>query len=131
MLTDAQLTDTRRYLGYPLSGTTFLVTDDQDTVYLTVGMAIMSLHKRLNNLSASEESVLVNTYLANLSTLETAIPAASDNLDTDQAAVWKHNANEMRDRDALFANWRRKLCAFVGVVPGPGLGDGSLSLQRA
>lgn len=61
MLTDAQLTDVRRFMGYPLTGTTMTITNDQDIVYGRFGMVIMSLHQRLTTLSASEESVLINT----------------------------------------------------------------------
>jgi len=130
MLTDAQLTDTRRFMGYQLAGTTMTITNDQDLVYGRFGMVIMSLHARLTSLSASEESVLITTYLANLYTLENAIPAVSANLDTDQAAVWKHNAREQADRDRLFDSWRRRMCAFIGFAPGPGLGNGGIALIR-
>lgn len=130
MLTEQQMTDTRRYLGYPLAGTSQPVTDDQDTVYMRFGMIHMSLHKRLTSLSASEEYTLITVYLPNLSTLEAAIPLASDNLDTGEAAVWKHNKNELADRLALFNSWRRQLCGFIGCSPGPGLGDGTLRLTR-
>lgn len=130
MLTDAQLTDTRRFMGYQLAGTTMTITNDQDLVYGRFGMVIMSLHARLTSLSASEESVLITTYLANLYTLENAIPAVSANLDTDQAAVWKHNAREQSDRDRLFDSWRRRMCAFIGFAPGPGLGNGGIALIR-
>ncbi|WP_043345569.1 hypothetical protein [Cupriavidus basilensis] len=130
MLTDAQLTDVRRYMGYPLTGTTMPITDYQDVVYGSFGMVVMSLHQRLTTLSASEEAVLINTYLTNLATLESAIPAVSDNLDTDQAAVWKHNAREQADRDRLFDSWRRRLCEFIGFAPGPVLGRGGISIAR-
>ncbi|MDE1179494.1 hypothetical protein [Paraburkholderia sp.] len=129
-LTDAQLTDVRRYMGYQLAGTTMQITNDQDLVYGQFGMVIMSLHQRLTSLSASEEAVLINTYLTNLAALETAIPAVSDNLDTDQAAVWKHNAREQSDRDRLFDSWRRRMCGFIGFAPGPGLGSGSIQVMR-
>ena|SRR5579872_2364255 len=131
MLTDAQLTDARRYLGYPLNGTTFVVTNDQDTVYMRFGMAIMSLHTRLTSLSATEEAV-VDTYLTTLNTLEAAIPGSGANLDTDQAAVWKHNKNEVADRSKLYDQWRRRFCEFIGIAPGPTLGSGgSIALVRA
>lgn len=79
-------------------------------------------------MSADEGNVVVNTYLANLTTLETAIPATGANLDTDQAAVWKHNKNEQIDRDRLFDSWRRRLCNFLGVPPGPNFGGASNAL---
>ena len=129
-LTDAQITDCRRFMGYQLSGTTDPVTDNWDIVYLVFGMRQMSLHTRLGNLSAPEEAVLVNTYLVNLTALESAIITASDNLDTDVASVWTHNKQEVADRTGLFDMWRRRLCGFLGCAPGPALGDGGMSLVR-
>lgn len=130
-LTDAQLTDVRRFMGYPLVGTTMQITNDQDTVYGYFGMVVMSLHQRLTSLSASEEAVLINTYLTNLSALESAIPAVGDNLDTAQAAVWTHNPREQADREKLLDSWRRRLCGFIGFAPGPDLGPGGISIGRA
>lgn len=129
-LTDAQITDVRRYAGFQLYGTPAL-TANNDIAYLVFGTRQMSLVERLNSLSASEEAVLVNTYLTNLNTLESAIVAAAANLDTDSAAVWTHNKNEVQDRDRLFDSWRRRMCGFLGIAPGPGIGSGSqVSLVR-
>lgn len=130
-LTDAQITDVRRYAGFQLAGTPAL-TSNNDITYLVFGTRQMSLIERLNSLSASEESVLINTYLTNLNTLESAIVAAAANLDTDEAAVWKHNKSEVADRERLFDGWRRRMCAFLGFSPGPGIGSGAqVSLSRA
>lgn len=130
-LTEAQITDVRRYAGFQASGVPAL-TANNDIAYLVFGTRQMSLVERLNTLSASEEAVLVNTYLANLATLESAIVAAAANLDTDEAAVWKRNKNEVADRERLFDGWRRRMCAFLGFAPGPGIGSGAqVSLMRA
>ena len=129
-LTAAQLTDTRRYMGYQLVGTTWPITDDQDLAYGPFGFVIMSLYKRLTTLSATEE-VVMGTYLTNLNTLEAAIVSASANLDTDEAAVWKHNKNEVGERIGLYNYLRRELCKFIGFAPGPGLGDGYCRVSRA
>ena len=88
----------------------------------------MALEYKLQNIDTDEANVVVNTYLANLTTLETAIPAASANLDTDAAAVWTHNKNEQRDRERLFDGWRMRLCQFLGVPPGPNFGAASGAL---
>lgn len=129
-LTDQQMSDVRRYAGYALVGTTMQINTDQDVVFLMFGMVNMSLYTRLTTMSAVEETTLTGVYLINLAMIEAAIPAASANLDTDQAAVWYHNKREVVDRTALFNKWRREMCAFLGLPPGPGLGDGSLSLAR-
>jgi len=81
----------------------------------------------MNNLATGEVHV-VRRYLATLATLEAAIPRASENLDTDQAAVWTRNQNEYRDRERLYDNWRIRLCGFIGLPPGPGLHSNSPSL---
>jgi hypothetical protein len=85
------------------------------------------LEFRLTNLSASE-TVIARRYLANLISLELAVPAASDSLDTNQAAVWTRNTNELGDRITLLDEWRRRLCGFLGVPSGPALSSGTASL---
>ena len=128
MLTAAQLADVRRHAGYWLVGTTQPVNANTDTVFVRFGMTTMSLFTRLTTMATEDEAVLVNVYLANLTTLESAIPTASANLDTDVAAVWTHNKNEYRDRKLLFDGWRREFCAFLGITPGPSLGAAGLAL---
>jgi hypothetical protein len=73
-------------------------------------------------MSASEESAY--QHLSEKLVLETAITDASDNLDTDIAAIWTHNKNEVSDRMNLFNKWRRQMCSFIGIPPGPWLGKG-------
>jgi hypothetical protein len=74
---------------------------------------------------------VITIYLANLNVMETDIFGVRDNLDTDEAAVWKHNKQEIADRSALYNRVRRQLCAFIGFEPGPGLGSNRVSLIRA
>ncbi len=115
MLTDAERTDTRRYLGYPAYG-----SEREGNMgwrfYGTNG----SVEYRLGNLSASEQAVL-RGYLLTLATLEQAIPEAGVGLDTGSAAGWVRNPQEMAERERLFDGWRRRLCAFLGVPNGPAL----------
>ncbi len=112
--TSAQLVDIRRYCGYPAYGDGAVVFP-----YPWIMRQYLALEYRLQHMSAEEGAVVANTYLANLATLESAIPGTGSNLDTDEAAVWKHNANEQADRDRLFDSWRMRLCNFLGVPPGP------------
>ena len=121
--TDAQLVDIRRFCGYPVYGSGAVVFP-APWVFRTY----MALEYKMQNISTNEAMVVINTYLANLYTLETAIPGTSANLDTDVAAVWVHNKNEQRDRDRLFDSWRRRLCSFLGVPPGPDFGGQSNSI---
>ncbi len=121
MFTDAQKTDIRRYCGYPAYGATPAGFDSW-RFYQVYGL----MEFRLNNLSAAETNVVL-TYLAQLYALEFAVPKAGDGMDTDQASVWTRNRHEARDRAQLFDDWRRRLCGFLGVPPGPALRDGGIS----
>jgi hypothetical protein len=123
MFTDAQKVDIRRFCGYPVFGGT--PSSFQSYRFF---QAYGTLEYRMQNLLPEEEAVITTVYLPNLTTLESAIPTTSDNLDTDVAAVWTHNKNELRDRERLFDSWRRRLCGFIGIPPGPALGDTGLSL---
>jgi hypothetical protein len=130
MLTDAQNVDARRYAGYPLVGDTG-VSDRRDLAWgLTGVFTYQALDHRLRSLSPAEEAVVVQ-FLTTLNQLEQAVTDSGENLDTDSAAVWKHNPNEVRDRSRLFDQWRRRLCGVLGFPPGPALGDGGLCIGRA
>lgn len=132
-LTDAQIADVRRFAGYPALGTDTVATDDRDVAYawFLPGQWWQTMYHRLKNLTPENEATLINTYLLKLNTLEQNIITAGDNLDTESAAVWKRNANEIGDRMALFDSWRRRMCGFLGIAPGPALGDGSVRVVRA
>jgi hypothetical protein len=120
--TEAQRTDIRRFCGYPAYGAGNAGFQGW-RFFQVYGL----MEYRISNLTGSEETVVLN-YLATLNQLEFAIPTAGANLDTDRAAVWQHNADEVRQRSDLFDDWRRRLCAFLGLPPGPGLGDGGIAL---
>jgi hypothetical protein len=120
--TDSQKTDIRRFCGYPAYGASAAGFDSWRFF-----QAYGTLEYRLNNLSPAEIAVTLQ-YLITLNMLESAIPPASDNLDTESAAAWTHNANETRDRANLFDSWRRRLCGFLGVPAGPALADAGITL---
>ena len=122
--TTAEKVDIRRFCGYGLYGTGQPTPASGYRFSTQYGV----LEYKLNTLGTEEEAVVRSTYLTHLATLETAIFGTSANLDTDEAAVWKHNKNEYRDRKALFDGTRREFCKFLGIAPGPGLGDGGVSL---
>jgi hypothetical protein len=121
MFTDQQKTDIRRFCGYPAYGAA--PDGNMGWRFFT---AYGALEYRMNNLSPEEVQVALN-YLATLHQLEQVVPAASDNLDTDAAASWSRNRNEVADRLRLLDGWRRRLCSFLGIPPGEGLGAGGLS----
>ena len=115
---DAEKVDIRRFCGYPAYGVN--VTGFQSWRFF---QAYGELEYRLNNFSPYELQV-VRQYLATLYTLEQAVPTASDNLDTDKAAVWTHNKAEVVDRMRLYRTWRLQLCSIMGVPPGEAISTG-------
>jgi hypothetical protein len=118
--TDAQKVDLRRFMGYTAMGS--LDSGEQSWRYFQI-YGVMEF--RIANLSTEEGNVVVNTYLTNLTTLEIAVLTASGNLDTDRASVWFHNRQEIAHRERLFDDWRRRLCGFLGLPPGPALQQSS------
>ena len=116
--TEAERTDIRRFCGYPAFGAGTSGFQNW-RFYQSYGM----LEYRLNYLTGSEEGV-ARRYLATLGQLELAIPATSTGLDIQSAGPFERNAAELQERTKLFDGWCRRLCGFLGVPAGPGLGDG-------
>ena len=114
-LNSAELAAARRFCGYPAFGGGQSGFQSW-RFFETYGL----LEYRLANLS-NDELVVTRNYLAQLAALETGLLGSADNLDTDQAAVWKHNSGETRDRAALYARWRLEFAGFLGLPPGPAL----------
>ncbi len=117
MFTDAQKTDIRRFCGYPAYG-----ADNAGNMSFRFYTAYGTLEYRMNNFSPAEVAVVLN-QLTILYTLEAAVPAAGDDLDTSAAGAWTRNAGEVGERLALLDTWRRRLCGFIGVPPGEALGS--------
>lgn len=122
VLSDAQKVDVRRFCGYPAYGAGAAGFESWRFF-----QAYGTLEYRMNNLAPTEIVVLVQ-YLTTLNALEAVIPEASGNLDTDAAASWQHNKREIADRASLFDQWRRRLCGFLGLPPGPTLEPSGISL---
>jgi hypothetical protein len=122
MFTDAQKADIRRFCGYPAYG-----AGAAGFSSWRFFQAYGTLEYRMNNLAPAEIAVTLQ-YLCTLATLEAAIPPTSANLDTESAAAWTHNENETKDRTVLFDSWRRRLCGFLGIPPGPALANAGVTL---
>lgn len=120
--TDAQKTDIRRFCGYSAYGAGAAGFSSW-RFFQSYG----TLEYRLNNLAPAEVAVVLQ-YISTLASLEASIPPISENLDTESAAAWTHNAAELRDRNALFDGWRRRLCGFLGVAPGAALAECGMTL---
>lgn len=125
-LTSAQLSDTRRFAGYPTEAALPYQS-------LQVQGDSAALDAVLAALTGDQINTLVSVYLTSLYTIEAGISGASDGLDVDKAAVYTRNANELADREFLFQSWRLKLCYFLGVPAGAGVyaSSGSASLAPA
>ncbi len=119
MLTDVETTDARRFLGYPVFS-----AGQSGSLSWNLVQASAAVDYRLANLSTTEGTVL-RQYLAALNALEQAITDASVGLDTQSAAGWVRNPVEVAERTGLFDEWRRRLCAFLGLPPGPELNRGN------
>lgn len=113
-LTTDQTTSLRRHAGYGSLGQGLPSTYTGYRFFTEFGL----LEFRLINFSASELTVAAN-FATQLDALEAAIYGAGANLDTDSASVWKHNKNEIADRETLYLSFRRKLCDFLGIPLGP------------
>ena len=113
MLTEQQKVDTRRHCGFPVYGNG--LSASPPTFGYRYYSQYLILEYRLNNLAPEEESTLITVYLDQCNTLEAAIPTASSNLDTDQAAVWYHNKYEVRDRFALYKLWCTRFMDYLEV----------------
>ena len=115
MLSAVELTEARRFMGYPVHG-----ADPSGNMGWQYYQAAGQVEYRLSNLSAPEETV-VRQYIGTLEVLEQAIPGTGASLDTGSAAGWVRNPAELSERLELFDDWRRRFCAFLGVAPGAGL----------
>jgi hypothetical protein len=118
--TQAEKVDIRRFLGFPAYG-----IGPSGFQGWRFWQSFGLVEFRLNNMDPTEETVVRNTYLNNLYTLEADIVGARSNLDTDQAAVWKHNKTEVAERVQLYNYWRREFCNFLGAGTGPSLKSGT------
>lgn len=113
MLNEQQKVDCRRHCGLPVFG--LGVGTTPPTFGYRYYEWYLIFEYRLNNLDPVEQATLIGTYLTNCNVLEQAILGSSGNLDTDRAAVWYHNKNEVSDRFKLYKLWCDRLIEFLGV----------------
>ena len=113
MFTESQKVDIRRHAGFPVFG--------NGSTASPPGFGYRYYHQylifeyRINNLSIDEETTLIEKYLNYCNSLELDITTATVNLDTDRAAVWYHNKNEVRDRFQLYKLWCVRLTDYLQV----------------
>lgn len=111
--TELQKINIRRYCGFPVFGNG--VNASPPSFGYRYYTWYLILEYRMNNLSVDEEFIVINVYLNVIEALEAAIPTASENLDTDRAAVWYHNKNEVSDRYKLYKLKCNLLIDFFSV----------------
>ena len=109
--TDDELAGIRRMCGYPSRG-------DGNVVFPFpwIMRQFLALEYRLLHL-AGVEMQTVRYLLAECYGAEAAIFASRNNLATDQAAVWKHNRDEVQHRMAHWRLTRIALCAQLDIPP--------------
>lgn len=115
VLADSQKVDVRRFCGYPAFG-----SGNDGNAGWRFYQVYGALEYRMNNLSMDEVTVVTN-MLATLNGFESSLAGSVNDLDTDAAGVWQRNKDEIRDRAGLLELWSRRLCAFMGVPPGPAM----------
>lgn len=115
--------DIRRFAGFGSYGF-------GSTGFFEMGWFIPSyqvLELRMNTLTVSEFSRVTNLYLSNLYQIETDIFNTRQTVNIQQAAVYTRNLNEGRERHTEFSWWRRQLCSFFGISPGPELSGSGMN----
>lgn len=115
----AQVVSIRYYCGYGSYA---------EFGYVLAGQ-MATLDTQMAGMVESEVAQVV-ALLEMLPNLDTALQNSSQNLDTTQAAVWTHNANEIEDRARLLRMYRLRLCTLFNVPPGPGLEAASNKVVR-
>lgn len=113
VLTYAQKDDVRRHCGFPVFG--LGVGTTPPTFGYRYNTWYLILEYRMNNLGENQAQLLINVYINNCNQLEQSILSASPNLDTERAAVWWHNKNEVRDRFDLYKLWCMRTIEFMGL----------------
>ncbi len=119
--TDQERTDLRRMMGYPEYG-----SGNNGTQFFGYRFFVEygTMEYRMSNMSSAEYQT-ARGLLAQCFAIETAIGGMFSTLNVDTAAVFKRNANELRDRQAQYTYWRLELCRFIGLEAGPGLRGGN------
>lgn len=115
-MTEAQKDEVRRHAGFPVFG--FGVGTTPPTFGYRYLEWYLILEYRMNNLSQNQVNLLMNVYVSACNVALNAIIGSSNNLDTDRAAVWYHNKNEVKDRFELYKLQCQLLIEFIGA-PGP------------
>ena len=146
MLTEQQLTDIRRHLGFgPIGNQNSPLLQGGTFVGYRYFQVQGQLEFRLINLSATEEimlvgdslnpnsvniypnyldpdlGVVINGYLNICNVLESKIGTATDNLDTTRGGEWIWNKDEVANRIGLYRYWCDRMAQALYVGQGHAL----------
>jgi hypothetical protein len=114
VFTDQQLVDIRRFCGYPAAANGQVLFPAP-----WVNVQYLALNYRLVSISQDEGATVLAQYLTPLLALEQQLLTAATDLNVAVAGVFTRNVKEIRERKDMMAYWARRLCAFLGVLPGP------------
>lgn len=112
MFSDAEKVDIRFFCGYQILGGANVPAFGA-RYFGSYGL----LEFRMTNMSEPEED-FVRDMVTDLHILYADVFGTRDNLDTDRAAVWYRNKNEVPDRENLFKYRRVMLCDYIGIAFG-------------
>ena len=126
--TDQDLVDIRRFCGYGALGNTS--HGGSSLMFFRYYPEYATLEYRMSNLTDPEVALVQGQYLPNLTQLEQDIYGVRGTLTAAQAAVYYHNDHELEDRTELYNYFRKQLCAFFQIPPGPFLAMNSGSGMR-
>jgi len=118
-LTDAERVAAREFCGYPVYG-----PGPGDATFARFMVSYRTLEYRLTALTP-EELTIARDHLATCQAAKVAWRSGSDNLDTDQAAIWYRNRDEMPNRRLYYRECRLDLARFMGVPAGPQMDSAS------
>jgi len=121
-LADSERVAAREFCGYSVYG-----SGPGDATFARFMISYRTLEYRLTAMTP-EEIAITRDHLAACQAAKLGWRAGADNLDTDQAAIWYRNRDEMPDRRLYYRECRMDLVRFLGLPPGPELA-GSNSIQ--
>jgi hypothetical protein len=109
--TAAQVTAIRYYAGYSAyAAYGYILSPDMAT-----------LDTQLANMRDTEQSTVVTEFLSVLPGLKTAIDNVTTTLTIGSAGPFTRNKNELAERTGQYNALRRRMCEYIGCVPGDGL----------
>lgn len=82
------------------------------------------LQFRISNLLPQEEAY-VRTLISQCETLEQGLLNVQADMDTASAGPWKRNPQQLKENIRLYTFWRKKMCEFFQLPPGPAFATSS------